>query len=122
MNGLDCAKCQKIKKMDIMGIISNVNNNKTNLNSCILKQKGDQKRAGEKRCSSLGFLKSRERKCLLSRFMAVQTIGSRRSKKQSCFTWRGLRVGTDLMEFRQLQEVGIFSYFVYFLSKNHVYG
>ena len=46
MNGLDCAKCQKIKKSDMMGIISNVNDNKTNLKSCFLKQKGDQKRAG----------------------------------------------------------------------------
>ena len=26
---------------------------------------------------------------------------------------------TDLVEFRQLQEVGIFSYFVYSLSKSH---
>ena len=29
---------------------------------------------------------------------------------------------TDLVEFRQLQEVGIFSYLVYFLDKIHVYG
>ena len=29
MNDLDCAKCQKIKKMDTLGIIGNVNDNKT---------------------------------------------------------------------------------------------
>ena len=30
-----------------------------------------------------------------------------------------LRVDTDLVEFRQLQEVGIFSYLVYSLAKSH---
>ena len=60
--------------------------------------------------------------CLIFRFSAIQTVGSRRSKKQSCSTQRGLRVGTDLVEFRQLQEVGIFSYVVYSLAKRHVYG
>ena len=29
MNGLNCAKCQKIKKRDTLGIIGNVNENKT---------------------------------------------------------------------------------------------
>ena len=29
---------------------------------------------------------------------------------------------TDLVEFRQLQEVGIFSYFCYSLAKSHVNG
>ena len=29
---------------------------------------------------------------------------------------------TDLVEFRQLQEVGIFSYLVYSLDKSHFYG
>ena len=28
-------------------------------------------------------------------------------------------MGTDFVELRQLQEVGIFSYFVYFLAKSH---
>ena len=60
--------------------------------------------------------------CLLSRFPAIRTVGSRRSKKQSCSTRRGLRVGTDLVEFQQLQEVGIFSYLHYSLAKNHVNG
>ena len=60
--------------------------------------------------------------CLLSRFPVVQTIGSRRSKKQSRSTRRGLHVDTDLVEFRQLQEVGIFSYSCYSLAKSHVNG
>ena len=45
-----------------------------------------------------------------------------RSKKQSRFTRQGLRVGTNFVEFRQLQEVEIFSYLVYSLSKSHFYG
>ena len=60
--------------------------------------------------------------CLLSRFPAIRTIGSRRSNKQSCSKRRGLRVGTDLVEFRQLQEVGIFSYLRYSLAKSHLNG
>ena len=35
---------------------------------------------------------------------------------------QGLRVGTDFVEFRQLQEVGIFSYLVYSLAKSHFNG
>ena len=35
---------------------------------------------------------------------------------------RGLHLGTDLVEFRQLQEVGIFSYFCYSLAKSHING
>ena len=31
-------------------------------------------------------------------------------------------MGTDFTEFRQLQEVRIFSYLVYSLAKNHFYG
>ena len=64
----------------------------------------------------------RERELLLSRFSTVRTVGSRRSKKQSRSTRRGLRVETDLAEFRQLQEVEIFSYSCYSLAKSHVNG
>ena len=56
---------------------------------------------------------------LLSRFLSVRTVRSRRSKKQSRSTRQGLRVDTDLVEFRQLQEVVIFSYLVYSLAKSH---
>ena len=55
----------------------------------------------------------------LSRISGVRTVGSRQSKKQSCSTLQGLRVATDFEEFRQLQEVGIFSYLVYSLAKSH---
>ena len=58
----------------------------------------------------------------MSRFLAVWTVDSRRSKKQSRSTRQGLRVDTDLVEFRQLQEVGIFSYLCYSLPKSHVNG
>ena len=59
----------------------------------------------------------REKELLLSRFPSVRTVGSCRSKKQSRFTLQGLRVDTSFVEFRQLQEVGIFSYLVYTLAK-----
>ena len=57
--------------------------------------------------------------CLLSRFPDVRTVGSRRSKKQSRYTRRGLCTDTDLVEFQQLQEVGVFSYLCYSLAKSH---
>ena len=58
----------------------------------------------------------------LSRFPGYRTVGSRRSKKQSCSTRQELRVGIDFVEFQQLQEVGIFSYLVYSLAKSHFNG
>ena len=64
----------------------------------------------------------REREYILSRIPAIRIVGSRWSKKQSRSTRRGLCVSTDLVEFRQLQEVGIFSYLVYSLAKSYVYG
>ena len=57
---------------------------------------------------------------LLSRFPGFRTVGSCRAKKQSCSTWQGLRVGTGFVEFRQLQEVGVFSYLVIFCFKSFV--
>ena len=69
---------------------------------------------------SEGWFAFLERECLLSRFPAVRTVGSRRSEKQSRYTRRGLRVDTDLVESRQLQEVGVFSYLYYFLTKSEV--
>ena len=57
--------------------------------------------------------------CILSKFLAVRTVGSQWSKKQSFSTWQGLRVDTDLVEFRKLQEVGIFFYLCYSLAKSH---
>ena len=41
-----------------------------------------------------------EREVLLSRFPAIRTVGSQWSKKQSRSTRRGLRVDTELVEFR----------------------
>ena len=72
----------------------------------------------------LGFeiFRERERELIFSRFSAVRTVGSRQSKKQSRSTRRGLRVDTDLVEFQQLQEVGIFSYLCYSLAKSHENG
>ena len=44
------------------------------------------------------------------------------AKKQSCSTLQGLHVGTDFVEFRQLREVGVFSYLVNFRFKSLVNG
>ena len=64
---------------------------------------------------------SRERKLQLPyRFSGFWTVGSRRAKKQSCSTLQGLRVDTSFVEFRQLQEVGVFSYSVIFGFKSFV--
>ena len=43
----------------------------------------------------------RERECLLSNITGDPTDGIRRAKKQSCSTWRGLRVDSSFKEFRQ---------------------
>ena len=59
---------------------------------------------------------------LLSRFPGFRTIGSRRTKKQSCSTWQGLYMGTGFVEFRKIQEVGVFSYSVIFCFKSLVTG
>ena len=57
---------------------------------------------------------------LLSRFLGFRTVGSLRAKEQSCSTQQELRVGTSFVEFRQLQEVGVFSYSVIFSFKRFV--
>ena len=59
---------------------------------------------------------------LLSRFPGFQTVSSRRAKKQSCSTRQGLRMNTNFVEFRQIQEVGVFSYSVIFDFKSLVNG
>ena len=59
---------------------------------------------------------------LLSRFPEFWTVGSRRAKKKNLSTLQGLRVDTDFVKFRQLQEVGVFSYLVYSLAKSHFNG
>ena len=57
---------------------------------------------------------------LLSRFPGVRTVGFRRAKKQSCSTLQRLRVDIGFVEFRQLQEVGVFSYSVIFDFKSFI--
>ena len=54
----------------------------------------------------------RERVQLLPRFFGVQAVGSRRNKRRSWSTLQGLHVDTGFVEFRQLREVGVFSYLV----------
>ena len=68
------------------------------------------------------FMIFRERMSSFSLDLQSFGLSVRRSKKQSRSTRRGLRVDIDLVEFRQLQEVGIFSYLCYSLAKIHVNG
>ena len=58
----------------------------------------------------------------LSRFPDFQTVSSRRAKNESCSKRQGLRVGTNFVEFQQLQEVWVFSYSVIFGFKSLVNG
>ena len=93
------------------------------MNSYLLKTKREKRAEAEQIGSGLYFLVlEKERELLLSRFATVRIVGSRRSKKQSRSTRRVLRVDTDLEEFQQLQEVGIFSYSCYSLAKSHING
>ena len=63
-------------------------------------QNGQNRAVLEMGCSGWNFLVlEREREPLISRIVANRIVGFRRSKKESCSTWRGLRVGTDLVEF-----------------------
>ena len=57
---------------------------------------------------------------LLYRFIGFRTVGSYQAKKQSYSMRQGLRMGTRFVEFRQLQEVGVFSYSVIFGFKRFV--
>ena len=67
--------------------------------------------------------RERERGSTFSlKFSGDRTIGSRRVKRQSCSTLKGLCVGTSFMEFRKIWEVGVFSYLVYFRFKSFVNG
>ena len=60
------------------------------------------KRVGEGRdVQKVRFLNSREKVLLLFRFPGDRTVGFLRDKKESCYTRRGLRVGTGFKEFRQ---------------------
>ena len=56
----------------------------------------------------------------LSRFPSVRTVESRRAKKQSCSMLQGLCMDINFVEFRQLQEVGVFSYSIIFGFKSLV--
>ena len=64
----------------------------------LLQIKRDQKRAGTGAGDAMlemEFLAfKREKDLLLSRFLGDPTVGFRRSKKESCSTQRGLRVGS----------------------------
>ena len=57
---------------------------------------------------------------LLFRFLGIRIVGLRQAKKQSYSTRKGLRVGTGFMKYRQIQEVGVFSYSVIFGFKSLV--
>ena len=92
------------------------------MNSFFLQFEEETCRRGRNRAVGLWFSFYRESVCLLSKFPAVRTVGSRRSKKQSRSTRRGLHVDTDLVEFLQLQELGVFSFSFIFGFKNRVNG
>ena len=103
-----------VEKGDISENLEFVNDNKTNVNSCLLqklKEPNGQWAGMGGEMQWLNFvIFFREREHLLSKIPENRTVDFRRSKKESCSMRRGLRVGTNLVEFRQLHEVWIFSY------------
>ena len=108
--------CQKSILRDKDEIIGKLNEYKTKGNSFLLHFER------QKRAVSWVSRFERDRVCLIYTFPVVRTVGSRHSKKQSRSMQRGLRVDTDLVEFRQLQEVGVISYMCYYLAKSYVNG
>ena len=89
MDGRDSAKCQKSKIRDTGNFGKIINEEKDkNLNSGLLPSKRPKKpSSGSDGLQWAGFCDFfLEREHLLSRISANQTVGSRRSKKQSCST------------------------------------
>ena len=125
MDGLDSAKCQ-IQDLRTWKTLFESLMNETK--ESIVSSSSSIKRA--KTCNVLeggdavgwNFSFFLEREHFLFRIPVDQTVDFRRSKKESCSTQRGIHMDTNLVEFRQLQEVGIFSYFRYSLAKSHVNG
>ena len=68
-------------KRDMDGIIGNVNEEKTKKMNSFLLQIEEENVQKSKKWQKVGFLNSRERKCVLSRFSGVRTVGSLRAKK-----------------------------------------
>ena len=66
MDSLDCAKCQKSRRMDTLGIYKIVNEEKTKDEQCSSSSKETKKRVGED-CSCSGWIFwFLERKCVSS--------------------------------------------------------
>ena len=76
IDGRDCAKCKKSKLRDMIGIIEMFNDNRTKVQivSSPTYEKAKRKCEGGRRCSSLSFLFSRERKSSFS--LDSRAIGS----------------------------------------------
>ena len=102
MDSRDSVKCRKSKLGDIDDIIEFVlNEEKDKIGNSVvfpkLKETKTGRRGGggggglDSRCRFLIFL---EREPLLSRLSGNRTVGILRSKKESCSTRRGLRVGS----------------------------
>ena len=87
----------------MIGIIWFVNDNKDKrVYSVILSlYSKDQKRAGGGIRTVDWRIDFLERESLLSKIPTNPIVGILQSKKESCSTQRGLRVGSDLREFRQ---------------------
>ena len=85
MDSLDIAKCQKSRRRDIMGIMGKFNGKRQNSYSYhLLHLRSNRAVAGQKVQWLRRFLIFLEREHLLSRILADQTVGFRRSKKESC--------------------------------------
>ena len=102
MDGRDSAECQNWGKKGHRCHFRILNDNGTKQRTVTFSL------LQTKRCSGWGRGQAehengvlREKDLLLSRFPGDPTVGSLLSKKESCSTRRGLRVGTGFKEFLQ---------------------
>ena len=83
MDGLDCAKCQKSRKMDMDGIFEMFNENKTKLRIVVFFIFETNHAVGWRRCSGLEICDFRERRSSFSldfRPFGLSVLDGARSK------------------------------------------
>ena len=106
MDGRDRAECQNWEKRDINVIFRKVlkSLDDKKLIQCFFSNKKGRKKLEMQNFGPVAFLFFFEisfREKLLSKNSDDPTVGSLRDKKESCYTRRGLRVGTGFRKFSQ---------------------
>ena len=112
MDGLDSAKCQKSRIKDIMGIMGKFNGKRQNsYNYHLLHLSTNRAVAGLEDAEAELFIFKERGSGFSLGFRPIRPSVFDGARRKVVLRGEGyVRVGTDLVEFRQLQEVGIFSY------------